>query len=285
MHARSHRRLVGFACTPLFEVKRCRAEPTGGWDGGSRRSPCRSLWPGRALPTMSQGSSWRRFSVVVSSPASVGLVDLASEWLRLSAHYRGMSEGELLQIARDPSALTEAAQQTLAAELSTRGLNLPPPEPGSSPPPPEPDPDSPYAEERELVEICKVWSLSDALQLQWLLDRAGIPFYIGPDKATAVDAGPLNFGEGLSVQVMRVGLPWALQAMQDYQPANEPPHQEEEGWREIPVTCPKCRTEEVILENLTRQSVDDPDPSSARFAWTCDACGYQWEDEGMLNGV
>lgn len=226
---------------------------------------------------------WRRFFVVVSSPATVGLVDLASEWLRLSAHYRGMSEGELLQIARDPSALTEAAQQTLAAELSARGLKLPSPEPMSSPPPPEPDPGSPYAEDRELVEICKVWSLSDALQLQWLLDRAGIPFYIGPDKATGVDAGPFNFGEGLSVQVMRVGLPWISQAMQDYQPANEPPHQEEE--REIPVTCPKCRTEEVILERLTPESLDETDGSSARFAWTCDSCGYQWEDEGMLKGV
>ncbi len=196
-----------------------------------------------------------------------------------------MSEGELLQIARDPSALTEAAQQTLASELSTRGLKLPPPEPRGAPPPPEPDPDSAYAEDRELVEICKVWSLSDALQLQWLLDRAGIPFYIGPDKATGVDPGPLNFGEGLSVQVMRVGLPWTWQAMQDYQPANEPPHQEEETWSEISVTCPKCRTEEVILEKLTRESVDEADQSGARFAWTCDSCGYQWEDEGMIDGV
>jgi hypothetical protein len=132
-----------------------------------------------------------------------------------------MSDGELLQLARDPSALTEAAQQTLAAELSTRGLKPPPPERRVTPPPPEPEPDSPYAQDRELVELCKVWSLSDALQLQWLLDRAGIPFYIGPEKATDVEAIPLNFGEGVSVQVMRVGVPWAWQAMRDYEPANE----------------------------------------------------------------
>lgn len=209
----------------------------------------------------------------------MGPVDLASEWLRLSAHYRRMSDGELLQIGRDPSALTEAAQQTLASELSTRGLKPPPREPSSPPPPPEPD--SPYAQDRELVELCKVWSLSDALQLQWLLDRVGIPFYIGPEKATGVEDIPLNFAEGVSVRVMRVGLPWAGQAMQDYKPANEPPHQEEEEGREIPVTCPKCRSEEVIFEELTREDETD---QSARFAWTCDSCGYQWEDEGMAKG-
>jgi hypothetical protein len=37
------------------------------------------------------------------------------------------------------------------------------------------------------VEICTVWSLSDALQLQTLLDRAGIPFFMGPEKATAME--------------------------------------------------------------------------------------------------
>jgi DNA-directed RNA polymerase subunit M/transcription elongation factor TFIIS len=213
----------------------------------------------------------------------MGPVDLSSEWLRLSTHYRRMSDGELLQIARDPSALTEAAQQSLASELSTRGLKSPRPEPSSPPPPPEPD--SPYARDRELVELCKVWSLPDALQLQWLLDRAGIPFYIGPAKATGVDAVPLNFGEGVSVQVMRVGLPWARQGLREYEPANEPPYQEEEEYREFPVTCPKCRAEEVIFEKLTRESVGKADQSRAKFAWTCGWCGYQWEDEGMVKEV
>src|SRR5438034_11524650 len=100
--------------------------------------------------------------------------DAASEWLRLTAHYRRMSEGELLSLARDPSALTETAQQILKAEVSARHLEVPPPEETVPPPPePEPDPDSPYAEDRELVEIRTVWSLSDALQLKEILDRAG----------------------------------------------------------------------------------------------------------------
>jgi DNA-directed RNA polymerase subunit M/transcription elongation factor TFIIS len=192
-----------------------------------------------------------------------------------------MSDGELLQLARDPDALTEAAQQTLAAELSARGLKPPSPEIQDAPPTPEPDPDSPYAHDRELVEICKVWSLSDALQLQWLLDRAGIPFYMGPKKATDVDAATSNFGEGVSVQVMRVGLPWAWQAIANYEPANEPPEEKvEEEWREIPVTCPKCSSKEVVFEQWMRESAGATDGSKAKFAWTCDSCGYQWADEG-----
>lgn len=214
----------------------------------------------------------------------MGPLDLASEWLRLSAHYRRMSDGELLQLARNLSDLTQAAQQTLAAELSTRGLKPPPPEPKFASPQ-ETEPDSPYAQDRELVELCRVWSLSDALQLQWLLDRVGIPFYIGPEKATGVEDIPLNFAEGVSVRVMRVGLPWAGQAIANYEPAHEPSEQkDEEHSREIPVSCPKCRSKEVIFERLTCESVDETAQSKARFAWTCDSCGCQWEDDGVVKG-
>jgi hypothetical protein len=57
-----------------------------------------------------------------------------------------------------------------------------------------------------------VWSAPDALKLQRLLDTAGIPFYIGPEKATGVEAVTSNFANGLSVQIMQVGVPWARQA-------------------------------------------------------------------------
>jgi DNA-directed RNA polymerase subunit M/transcription elongation factor TFIIS len=209
--------------------------------------------------------------------------EAAAEWLRLTAHYQRMSDGELLSLARNPAALTEAAQQVLKAELSARRLELPPPEEPAPPTEPEPDPDSPYAEDRELVELRKVWSLSDALQLQWLLDRASIPFYLGEEKVTGVDKLTSNFSSGVSVKVMRVGYPWAWQALRDYEPADEPPEEEEpEDWEELPVTCPKCRSAEVVLERLSsgpRKKKEDPEPD---FEWTCDSCGYQWEDKGML---
>jgi DNA-directed RNA polymerase subunit M/transcription elongation factor TFIIS len=95
-----------------------------------------------------------------------------------------------------------------------------------------------------------------------------------------VDAAASNFGEGVSVQVMRVGVPWALQALRDYEPANKPPPEKDREWRDTPITCPKCRSEEVVFEQLTRESAGATDESKAKFAWTCDSCGYQWADEG-----
>src|SRR4029077_3684802 len=118
-------------------------------------------------------------------PATMQTADSASEWLRLSEHYRGMSDDELLILAQDDSALTDTAKQALAGEISARRLT-PLPEKPPVAPEPEPSPDSPYAEDRELVDICTVWSLPDALQLQALLDRAGIPFFMGAEKASGV---------------------------------------------------------------------------------------------------
>jgi hypothetical protein len=135
-------------------------------------------------------------------------LDPAAEWLRLSERYRQMSDSELTALARHNSDLTDVAQQTLANEISQRRLKLQPEEP-PAPPPAEPPPDSSffYAEDRELVEICVAWSLSDALQVQTLLDRAGIPFFMGPEKATGVDAVSSNFVNGVSVKIMQIGLP------------------------------------------------------------------------------
>jgi DNA-directed RNA polymerase subunit M/transcription elongation factor TFIIS len=211
--------------------------------------------------------------------------DAASEWLRLTAHYRGMSDGELLSLARDSSKLTEAAQQILKAEFSARHLELPPPGEPGPPPEPETDPDSPYAEDRELVEIRTVWKLPDALQLQWLLDRAGIPFYMGDEKATGVDKVMSNFGGGVSVKVMRVGSPYAGQALKNYQPANEPPEEQEgphPGEEEIPIACPKCRSTEVVFEGLASAPTTKDNDSSQNFQWVCDSCGYEWDDEGIV---
>src|SRR5258708_19464257 len=56
----------------------------------------------------------------------MGSIHAAGEWLRLSEHYRGMTDGELIAIARDRSTLTEIAQQILAQELSLRKLKVEP---------------------------------------------------------------------------------------------------------------------------------------------------------------
>ena len=208
-------------------------------------------------------------------------LDPAGEWLRLSEHYRHMSDGELVVLARQASGLTDAARQILSQEISRRRLELPPEDPPAAPDP-EPDPDSPYAEERGLVEICTVWSLRDGLQVQTLLDSAGVPFFMGAEKATGVDAVTSNFAEGVGVRIMRIGIPYAQQAMQWYEPADEPPAAKEKEADSIAIRCPKCRSAEVTFEDLVGQSVGGSDESSAKFQWVCDSCGCEWEDEGIV---
>src|SRR5205823_2594813 len=129
-------------------------------------------------------------------------LDSPGELLRLSEHYRRMTDEELIALARDSSELTDLAQHTLAMGISQRKLKVPsadevnPRGVVKSPAPSFEEDDDPYAEDHELFEICKVWSLSDAMQVQRLLDSASIPFFIGPQKATGVDAGTMNFAEG-----------------------------------------------------------------------------------------
>jgi len=215
------------------------------------------------------------------------LIDQAGEWRRLAEHYRQMTDGELLDLARQRSALTDAAQQALAQEISSRKLTIPSEEP---PPLPEPPPDvpddtdDPYAKERELIEIATLWSLRDAMRLQYLLDVAGIPFYLGPQKATRVDQAT-NFAGGVAVRIMRVGWPWAWQAMQNYFPKDEPP-EEKVDWEsfKVEVHCPRCGSTDVIFEQLTRQLKGADGKPSSKFKWRCDSCGNEWQDDGVGTG-
>jgi hypothetical protein len=128
-----------------------------------------------------------------------------------------------------------------------------------------------------------VWSLSDALQLQTLLNRAGIPVFMGPEQATAVEAVTSNFASCVSVRVIRVGLPWARQAMLNYTSANEPPQQQEEEWHKLPIRCPKCQDTEVIFERLRPKPQNAMDDSTSKYEWTRGSCGHHWEDEGVVS--
>lgn len=210
-------------------------------------------------------------------------LDRAGEYRRLRDQYQGMSDGELLNLGQDLSELTEVAEQALTGEISRRGLKLEPPKSPArhrpEAPPDIQDPNDPnYDEDRKLVGMATVWSLDDALQLQSLLDSAGIPFYIGPERATSVDAVTSNFAEGLEVAVMSIGIPWARLAMKNYLPANDQAYEKEEALEEASVRCPKCYSTEVVLQE-TEPSEEGDTPQ--HFKWSCDTCGSHWEDDGV----
>ena len=230
------------------------------------------------------------------------------EFLRISERYRQMSDGELLVLIPQSSELTPFAQEALANEVRSRGLKVEvedeePATPSPFKPPPvliehespkfrdsagsdSPNPDSSledqYDEDRKLVDLCTVWSVRDALKVQTILDEAGIPFFMGPEKATGVDRVTSNFSKGVGIEIMRIGLPWAGPAMQHYEPEDDPtPREKNQELDELPVRCPKCHSTEVVFEGLTSAPAMATDESSQKYKWTCDSCGHQWEDDGV----
>jgi DNA-directed RNA polymerase subunit M/transcription elongation factor TFIIS len=208
----------------------------------------------------------------------------AGEFLRISDHYRALSDDELQDLARQPSELTDMAQQALTNEISHRRLKVTPQavvRPEVWTPPDTFDPDDPYAEDHALITLCTVWSLADALQVQRLLDTAGIPFFMGREKATGVDAVTSNFADGVDVAIMNIGLPWARDVMQYYEPVNDKTPQEEKKIdADLSVECPKCHSEGVVFEETIPVSADKP--WLRTYKWTCDSCGHQWEDDGLI---
>jgi DNA-directed RNA polymerase subunit M/transcription elongation factor TFIIS len=232
--------------------------------------------------------------------------DPAGEYLRISERYGQMSDEELLVLAPQSSELTPMAQQALASEVRSRGLKIEVQNAGPSrpsqfrrpqfrPPPAAIEPASstvdsdgsdslvasPYDEERKLVDLCTVWSVRDALKVQNILDAAGIPFFMGPDKAAGVDLVTSNFADGIVVQIMKIGMPWAAPGMVHYRAEDEPPHEVEGEQGELVVRCPKCNSEEVVFEGGTDTLIVGRDDSSQKYRWSCDSCGHQWEDEGI----
>ena len=212
-------------------------------------------------------------------------LDPAAEWRRLSELYRRMSDGELVALARTKSELTEVAQGALGDEIRQRRLKVEPEVAPARPPIPETPADSPYYEDRQLVEIATVWSLADALQIQRLLDVAAIPFFMGKEKATGVDAVTSNFAEGVSVSVMNVGWPWAREALKYYEPLNEPKPKPEEEPGDATVHCPKCHSEDVIFDELVREPATTEKDTPQQFEWTCGACGHRWKDDGVVGNI
>jgi len=216
----------------------------------------------------------------------MGTADQIEQWRQITEHYRSLTDEELIAIARQRAHLTEVAQQALDAEILHRKLEIPPELPDDEPKGPvlpEPEPDSPYEPERQLAEIETVYSLRDALQLQQLLETDGIPCYMGDEKATSAKAVKSNFANGVSVKIMRIGIPYATRARRMFQPEDDAARNDakkDEDSEPDPLFCPKCRSDQVFLDEV------EPDlakpGTAAKFEWTCDACGHHWQDDGIL---
>ena len=146
----------------------------------------------------------------------------------------------------------------------------------------ESEEEDPYEEDRKLFTLCTVWSLRDALKVQRILDVAGIPFYMGPEKATGVDQVKSDFSKGVGVHIMRVGWPWAYQAMRDkYFPEDNGPSELLRDPKDLVVRCPRCQSTDVVFDGLKAAVAAPSEDGPRKFRWTCHACLNQWEDDGV----
>jgi DNA-directed RNA polymerase subunit M/transcription elongation factor TFIIS len=240
----------------------------------------------------------------------MGTFDPVGDFLRIAEHYRRLSDEELLQLLPQVSELTPSAQHALTTEVHSRGLEAKMNSDETRSPesrfdrshasfkrePPHfnklrgDDPDannladieSPYEEDRQLVDLCTVWSVRDALKVQRILDVSGIPFYMGDEKATGVDSVTSNFGSGVVVRIMQVGIPWARGPIQHYEPEDDPtPKEPAEEPGDLTVRCPRCHSEEVVFESRDAVPGKAVDENSHEFRWQCDSCGHHWEDDGV----
>src|SRR6266852_3060261 len=94
------------------------------------------------------------------------------EQRRFAQHYSQMSDGELLEIALQPWALSDAAWEALDDEFDRRDLELPEP---------EPPPQTVAPDKRNLVLLRAFRDLPEALLAKGSLDSARIESVLADD--------------------------------------------------------------------------------------------------------
>ena len=231
-------------------------------------------------------------------------IDPVQEWQRLTAEYRPKSAEELLELARDYADLTSAAQQALSSEMRSRGLGDPAnprasvvqevPETSFSVRPttepieeradevlsepaagvlgfgsrmPRLVPDTPDADDNDddpheytwKTFLCDCETNQEAQQLAGVLRQAGIDSWIQQAR---------EFGRrSARVQVAADQLDQARAIVAQTNPQQIVEDEKEEVPEFVEPKCPKCRSDDVVLEGV--------DPANT---WRCEQCEEQWTE-------
>jgi DNA-directed RNA polymerase subunit M/transcription elongation factor TFIIS len=202
------------------------------------------------------------------------------QWRQLSETYAAMADEELQAVAEEAYELTDIARQALQAEITRRALPVElrkEPE-GAEDPEPPPEGAAVNPADLDLVELFRVWDSEEATQVKERLDAAGIPSYLGPELVDDIRQLHASFERGVGVKVRDVDEQRATAALASYSRTLQPDAAADE--EDYAVRCPKCHSTEIVFQKLDL----DPETSSAfdsKFNWSCDACGYQWKDDGV----
>lgn len=205
-------------------------------------------------------------------------LDQNEQWQQLTDTYHHMTEEELCGVAADAFDLVPIAREALQSVIAERGLKI---QLAEAPPPPVPelsryeeDADDPY----RLVSVRTVRSESEARQLKALLDANFIGSCLGPENIVDLEDFKAGFDGGVDLKVHAQNGPRASDVLALYAPEKEEEEDPDED-AEYAVMCPKCHSQEIFLRD--DGPVADGAPADVKFKWQCDACGHQWEDEGI----
>ena len=215
------------------------------------------------------------------------------EWRQLSETYAAMTDDELQAVADEAYELTDVARQALQTEITRRGLpvELQKEAQAEEDPAPASEGNAANPADMDLVELQRVWDMDEATDIKRRLDAGGVPSYLGPDLVDDVRLLQASFERGLAVKVRDFDEQRAMGVLANSYPSpqsDDPPDEadtaDEANDAEYAVRCPKCRSTEIVFQNLDL----DPETKSAfesKFNWSCEACGYQWKDDGLESEV
>jgi DNA-directed RNA polymerase subunit M/transcription elongation factor TFIIS len=212
-------------------------------------------------------------------------LDQQEQWRHFTDTYRQMTEEELGRVAEDAFDLVPTAREALQTVISERGLKT---QLAAAPPlshPPESSDGKGFSDDSEdsedpdykLVCVRTVRTESEAKQLKALLDANFIASCLGSENIVDLEDFKGSFDGGVELKVHALNIRRALAALALLAPEEEEEDPDEDA--EYAVTCPKCDSQEVTLNNAAPETAIQS--ADAKFNWICDACGHEWTDEGI----
>jgi DNA-directed RNA polymerase subunit M/transcription elongation factor TFIIS len=196
-------------------------------------------------------------------------MDSVEEWRRLKELYARMNEGELEVVANEAYDLTEIARPLLKDEIDRRGLKIPLRTERARRVMPAASVSAGFDPSKlDLAVAGTFGDLSDARKAKEFLDAAGIPSYWGPNNVENPEELKSSFEEGVELVVREEDLSRVRAGI-----AKLMPPEPADAGREFVFVCPKCHSPEIVFQEL--------DAQTATFNWSCEACGHEWNDDGV----
>lgn len=196
--------------------------------------------------------------------------DSEQERRRLAEWYGSMADGELEDLAREATSLSDAARQALELEISRRelgiALNLAAPTDDVWPPGP--------------ITLRRFRDLPDALLAKSILDSASVECFLADENTIRMDWFWSNFLGGVKLWVRAEDADAGALLDQDY---IESFNVEGVGEYRQP-RCPNCQSFDITFQGPMKRLaygtlwIGFPIPAK-HVAWKCYSCGHAWEGD------